>query len=166
MSRAETAHKAQQRREHIAAMWEAGLSMNQMADELRTTRGGIAIAIARMRHAGWKLSYRRPAYAAVPFEYGSWEERRAAMAANSTRRRPSIGWGGVLRADPCAYCGRRRSSDVDHIVPVARGGEFGSSNLIGACKSCNSSKQARSLLLFLALRHIDAERAAWLEIER
>lgn len=56
----------------------------------------------------------------------------------------------VLLNDPCAYCGSRGGRmTIDHIVPVVEGGTHGPDNLTGACYSCNSSKQADSLLLFM-----------------
>jgi hypothetical protein len=57
----------------------------------------------------------------------------------------------VLLGDPCAYCGGPAGS-VDHIVPLALGGDSMSANLIAACRSCNSSKRAKPLLLWLAER--------------
>jgi 5-methylcytosine-specific restriction endonuclease McrA len=54
----------------------------------------------------------------------------------------------VLYRDPCAYCDQ--SSEVlDHITPIAAGGDGSLDNLAGACASCNNRKHTRSLLLFL-----------------
>lgn len=54
----------------------------------------------------------------------------------------------VVAGDPCAYCGGV-TEQIDHIVPLARGGEDEWTNLAGACTSCNSRKWATPLLLFL-----------------
>lgn len=41
----------------------------------------------------------------------------------------------------CYYCGRENGSlSQDHVVPLSRGGLHTSGNIVGACKSCNSSK--------------------------
>lgn len=43
----------------------------------------------------------------------------------------------------CAYCGRqytRESLTMDHITPLSRGGQNTISNIVPACKPCNSSK--------------------------
>src|SRR5574343_1436118 len=40
----------------------------------------------------------------------------------------------------CCYCGSRRYLTVDHVVPQSGGGSDEDSNLITACKSCNSRK--------------------------
>jgi 5-methylcytosine-specific restriction endonuclease McrA len=46
---------------------------------------------------------------------------------------------------PCAYCGVTENIEIDHIVPLSRGGNHVVENLTSACKSCNSSKGAKLL---------------------
>jgi len=51
----------------------------------------------------------------------------------------------VLERDgnTCRYCGRRSSHlSIDHVYPVARGGETTLDNLVAACDQCNSRKAA------------------------
>lgn len=43
----------------------------------------------------------------------------------------------------CSYCGRPART-VDHIIPRIRGGEDIESNLVAACRSCNSSKNSKT----------------------
>ncbi|MEV0085238.1 HNH endonuclease [Saccharopolyspora sp. NPDC050642] len=55
----------------------------------------------------------------------------------------------VLRRDghTCRYCGRTAPEvtlTVDHVVPVALGGTDEPSNLVAACRDCNSGKSASS----------------------
>lgn len=50
----------------------------------------------------------------------------------------------VLASGPCVYCAAR-ATDVDHVRPLAAGGWEHVSNLVPACKSCNSSKGPRLL---------------------
>jgi HNH endonuclease len=55
----------------------------------------------------------------------------------------------VLRRDghACRYCGRSAPDvplTVDHVVPVALGGHDEPSNLVTACRDCNSGKSASS----------------------
>jgi 5-methylcytosine-specific restriction endonuclease McrA len=52
----------------------------------------------------------------------------------------------------CAYCGKRKPLTIDHVVPIDRGGLHDISNMIPACKSCNSGKQAKPLLIYLLHR--------------
>lgn len=49
---------AAMRDERIAEMWAAGLTQQQIADVLGSTRGGINTAMARMRQKGWDLPRR------------------------------------------------------------------------------------------------------------
>ena len=47
----------------------------------------------------------------------------------------------VLRRDPvCKACGRRFSTEADHIVPLERGGSNDEENLQGLDKTCHSRK--------------------------
>lgn len=69
-----------------------------------------------------------------------------------TPRLPEKEWwalrGVVFRRDGllCAYC-RDESGpfEIDHIIPVTRGGSHALDNLCVACKPCNSSKGDRLL---------------------
>ncbi len=48
----------------------------------------------------------------------------------------------------CQYCGSKPPSvvlEVDHIIPVASGGENDEDNLVTSCFDCNRGKGARSL---------------------
>lgn len=49
----------------------------------------------------------------------------------------------------CAYC-PRPATTIDHVVPVSRGGRSHRGNLLPACVSCNSRKNAGDFDLFLA----------------
>jgi len=42
----------------------------------------------------------------------------------------------------CCFCGKEVPLTKEHLVPVHNGGEMTSQNIIGSCKSCNSSKRA------------------------
>lgn len=46
----------------------------------------------------------------------------------------------------CFYCGEARPLTQDHIIPLTRGGRHSIGNLVPACKSCNSRKNARLIV--------------------
>ena len=47
----------------------------------------------------------------------------------------------ILRRDPvCTACRLRPSDEVDHVVPVHRGGGHGDDNLAGICTPCHQRK--------------------------
>jgi len=59
----------------------------------------------------------------------------------------------VLQRDKhtCQYCGRRVPEvelEVDHLIPVARGGTDVFENLITSCRECNSGKSAKLIERF------------------
>ena len=49
----------------------------------------------------------------------------------------------VLQRDRhrCHYCGAP-ATEVDHVLPVARGGTDAQDNLVAACRNCNLAKGA------------------------
>ena len=53
----------------------------------------------------------------------------------------------------CAYC-QKPATAVDHVVPISQGGAHSKANLVPACKTCNSSKHAKSLLMWHATRRV------------
>jgi 5-methylcytosine-specific restriction endonuclease McrA len=50
-----------------------------------------------------------------------------------------------LVTQPCSYCGATEQITIDHIEPLSRGGKHTRTNLASACRSCNSSKGAKTL---------------------
>ena len=45
----------------------------------------------------------------------------------------------------CAYCGSEGPLHMDHVQPISRGGSHDASNVVPACKPCNSSKNDRTV---------------------
>lgn len=45
----------------------------------------------------------------------------------------------------CAYCQLAMATEIDHIVPVTKGGTNDRDNLVPACRSCNASKNDKTL---------------------
>ena len=52
----------------------------------------------------------------------------------------------------CAYCGATGRLSADHLIPTSKGGPDNGSNLVRACRSCNSSKSNRDLWVWYAGR--------------
>jgi 5-methylcytosine-specific restriction endonuclease McrA len=61
----------------------------------------------------------------------------------------------VLAKNFCAYCrepfNETRKKTIDHVVPLSKGGTNAEHNLVAACGSCNSKKNARTGEEFLRL---------------
>ena len=45
-----------------------------------------------------------------------------------------------IKNQPCFYCGSTQSIQIDHVVPLVRGGTHSIGNLVAACASCNNQK--------------------------
>ena len=46
----------------------------------------------------------------------------------------------ALRMRPCIYCGSKKLIEIDHTIPINRGGRHSIGNLVPACRSCNRGK--------------------------
>lgn len=87
-------------------------------------------------------------------------DKRAALQANRDARKIEAPGAGVTAAEwrqalrdsmgVCVYCDARKVLTMEHIEPLAGGGEHDPSNIAAACLSCNSSKRTAPLLLWLA----------------
>lgn len=44
---------------------------------------------------------------------------------------------------PCTYCGSTKSIQVDHVIPLAKGGRHSVGNLAPACMTCNVHKSSK-----------------------
>lgn len=49
----------------------------------------------------------------------------------------------------CCYCGVEDALSVDHLIPRGRGGIDAGENMVWSCKSCNSSKGKKDVLVWL-----------------
>ena len=91
------------------------------------------------------LTGRHPGTAGSVFYWECSMAKCKKREAISTRRRFEI-----FKRDnfTCQYCGQHPPQavlEIDHIVPVAAGGDSGNPNLITACKACNRGKGAEKI---------------------
>ncbi len=54
----------------------------------------------------------------------------------------------------CAYCGKGTILTADHVIPLSEGGSNYISNILPACKSCNSKKGVMNYEEFLSHNHM------------
>ncbi|KKK50203.1 hypothetical protein LCGC14_3127360 [marine sediment metagenome] len=61
----------------------------------------------------------------------------------------------IMHGWSCFYCGKPLTGQTltaDHLIPLIKGGSNWPSNLVPACKPCNSSKHSKTLSEFLTWR--------------
>ena len=60
----------------------------------------------------------------------------------------------MLKTQPCNYCGIyvENQMQIDHVIPIAKGGQHSVENLVSACKSCNLSKSDKMLDVWILTR--------------
>lgn len=58
-----------------------------------------------------------------------------------------------MNANTCCYCGRETKLTLDHLIPKLKGGPDAADNITYACRSCNSSKGPRDMVLWLVSKN-------------
>ena len=86
------------------------------------------------------------------------QRRRAAKLGLSAEVDPAA-WAAIVAAanGRCGYCGEVAPLTMDHRIPLSRGGRHEVSNLIPACKPCNSRKSIRTEDEFRAVLRAENE---------
>lgn len=78
------------------------------------------------------------------------EERRRAKKHSNGRHDLTVEQWQMIKAHyghRCVYCGQKMERlTMDHLTPISQGGEHTMSNVVPACKSCNSRKGNRTVL--------------------
>lgn len=65
-------------------------------------------------------------------------KRRAALRGSAIYRVTAKDVKTIMR-NPCVYCGQL-AKHLDHVIPIARGGQHRIGNLVASCARCNQSK--------------------------
>ena len=53
---------------------------------------------------------------------------------------------GKLYHQNCIYCGSIKKIEIDHVIPLSRGGNHSIGNLVPACQYCNRSKGSKTIM--------------------
>ncbi len=53
----------------------------------------------------------------------------------------------------CAYCGKKKATCFDHIIPIKKGGDSTPHNIAPSCGSCNGSKQDKDVYDWLTKKN-------------
>ena len=86
-------------------------------------------------------------------DYGKAKRRNRREAKNATEDRLTAAeWREVMAEHNgrCNYCGSRDDIQIDHVMPLSRGGLHNRSNVVPACGDCNNSKNASTVEEWLA----------------
>lgn len=76
-----------------------------------------------------------------------YARRKAAVVAE--RPVTAEDWLEIVRQhkNRCHYCGKKRVLTLDHVIPLSKGGLHVIENIVPACRSCNSKKKDKMILL-------------------
>lgn len=70
----------------------------------------------------------------------AYQRARTARKQNNDSRTISKKELEKLYKNACFYCGSKGPIELDHVIPIIRGGRHAIGNLVAACISCNRSK--------------------------
>ena len=79
------------------------------------------------------------------------EHKRPAWQGSTRATQKPPGWQklrlSVMLRDSktCVYCGAQ-ATEIDHVIPVSRGGSHSLSNLVASCTPCNQTKNHKQRL--------------------
>jgi len=113
----------------------------------------------RERHAKKSLRYRTEKPELVKLWGKNWSDRNPhKVTLKSQRRRAKTSEFVVLEKDiasiysrPCVRCNTTSNITLDHIIPLSRGGAHSVGNFQPLCKSCNSSKGAKTMTEWIGI---------------
>lgn len=121
-----------------------GVIVNKKGPEHKQWTGGPAMWTVRRQESGKALKSLRAYRKNNPHKIKEFTQRRSSRKIGRLPKGTILQIGNSQRWK-CAICrhGIKRAHHVDHIKPLARGGEHKPSNIQLLCKSCNLHKSSR-----------------------
>lgn len=130
-------------KEYNATYWETN---KEWINAKRRALTAMTPQERRAREYHMKYYIRKPKYKMTEQERIN---HRAAVHRQTARKKSQLGpnpptakYLKELLSKKCAYCDKP-SEQIDHIIPISKGGLHDISNVIGACKKCNQKKAAK-----------------------
>lgn len=103
-------------------------------------------AASYVKHRPKRQAYAKVYRKANPDKHREWTERRRARKANApVNDLTAAQWREIkaLYKYRCAYCHKKKPLTQDHVLALNNGGSHTFSNVIPACRTCNSRKGTR-----------------------
>jgi len=104
-------------------------------------------------HKDYVLAYDRERHASNPERRLNRNRKRRALKRGTNATLTTHEWSSILEkfGNKCAYC-REPTNEMDHVIPLSKGGKHSKENVVPACRSCNCSKRDKPLDQWLKIR--------------
>jgi 5-methylcytosine-specific restriction endonuclease McrA len=80
-----------------------------------------------------------------PEMYRNYSGKRRALLLSARQFEVKVSELRKIMSQDCFYCGSQ-AEHLDHVIPLSRGGLHKIGNLVAACKSCNLTKGAKTIM--------------------
>ena len=127
-------------REHQRAYYEAN---KELCDERSASWALANPGVGRERLKKWRAEHKE--------RYGEQVQRRRARKMQAPiNDLTAAQWQAIKEhyGHRCVYCGKKQERlTQDHLTPLSKGGNHTASNIVPACRSCNSRKHTGPVLV-------------------
>jgi 5-methylcytosine-specific restriction endonuclease McrA len=154
---AESRRRYHDRNPEMASKWEkAHPGLKYAAEKRRREQSPEASAKYREQLRATnarRLAAKNAWDRAHPLEARMRVEKRRALLAQAKGTFNATDWSELCEwtDQRCFYCGQQKKLEQDHLIPLSRGGAHDRTNIVPACRSCNSRKRDKTYDEFVAI---------------
>jgi hypothetical protein len=163
INREKRRHYRQANRERRASQCRNWYAINK--DKVREYNKKNAERIRAQRRDYYKRNAQILREKTLRYNYRKRASRRSSLISSIEKERRLRQHVFDLFSNRCAYCGTASRLELDHVMPLSKGGLDERGNLVPACKFCNTSKQARPVETWYRSQPFFTE-ARWRKIQR
>lgn len=126
--------------------------------EVIRERSRLRMQIVRLKNPEKSLFYTREYRRNNPAKANAWDEKKRAIRKGALEAHvlSAEDWIKIKKSynGCCVYCLKpSKRLEKDHVIPLSKGGTHTFDNIVPACKSCNSSKNARDVFDWVQRKH-------------
>lgn len=105
-----------------------------------------------IKNKGKRTEYRKIYVRENKEKFRGYNQKREAIKNKLAHTLTHTQWGDIKNYfnNKCCYCGKELQLQQEHFLALSKGGEYTLNNILPACISCNSSKNAEDFFIWYA----------------